>query len=588
MKALCINYWKVGLTLLFGLVCTLSWAPVYPYHLTYHEQFQLFLWDADYWWAACRIPGGVADYLAEFLTQFFLFPWLGAVVMALLMMAIQQMVWQLARLLGASQQHYLCSFIPPLLLWAHLMDESVMPCYTVALLIALIAALCYMNTQGKWHRTVYVLVITPLLYWSIGSVHFVFAGWLLLYELLRNIGRKDLWSGIGIAWGVGVLSIAVPLLAVLFAPYPAYRLLCGVDYYRYPEVVPWAQLALLPLFALAPQIMAWISRCACRVTVWAEVVLLIGGGCLLLTERCDMEKEELMSYDYFVRNRQWNKVITQANKKAPTSPFGVTCLNLALAKQGLLPERMFAYYQNGTEGLLPTFERDFVSPLPLGEVFYHIGMVNSAQRVAFEAMEAIPNYKKSARAIKRLAETNLINGQYNVAAKYLRMLQKTMFYDRWAEQTMATLDQEEIINAHPEWGWLRQVRYTDDYLFSESELVDMLGLLFMHNKKNRLAYEYMMAYVMEQRDVDRFMRYYPLGREVGYKHIPHHYQELLAFVWTQEHSSFQGVPWSLSTEVMNEVSEFARIFLSKESETQALLQARFGHTYWYYLLYPSR
>lgn len=588
MKALCINYWKVGLTLLFGLVCTLFWALVYPYHLTYHEQFQLFLWDADYWWAACRIPGGVADYLAEFLTQFFLFPWLGAVVMALLMMAIQQMVWQLARLLGASQQHYLCSFIPPLLLWAHLMDESVMPCYTVALLIALIAALCYMNTQGKWHRTVYVLVITPLLYWSIGSVHFVFAGWLLLYELLRNIGRKDLWSGIGIAWGVGVLSIAVPLLAVLFAPYPAYRLLCGVDYYRYPEVVPWAQLALLPLFALAPQIMAWISRCACRVTVWAEVVLLIGGGCLLLTERCDMEKEELMSYDYFVRNRQWNKVITQANKKAPTSPFGVTCLNLALAKQGLLPERMFAYYQNGTEGLLPTFERDFVSPLPLGEVFYHIGMVNSAQRVAFEAMEAIPNYKKSARAIKRLAETNLINGQYNVAAKYLRMLQKTMFYDRWAEQTMATLDQEEIINAHPEWGWLRQVRYTDDYLFSESELVDMLGLLFMHNKKNRLAYEYMMAYVMEQRDVDRFMRYYPLGREVGYKHIPHHYQELLAFVWTQEHSSFQGVPWSLSTEVMNEVSEFARIFLSKESETQALLQARFSHTYWYYLLYPSR
>lgn len=588
MKAIPLKYSKVCLTLLFGLVCILFWALVYPYHLTYHEQFQLFLWDADYWWAAWRIPGGVADYLAEFLTQLFLFPWLGAAVMALLLMAIQQMVWQLAREQAATSSHYLCSFIPTILLWAHLMDESVMLCYPVALLLALVASWGYLNTQGKWHRTVYVLLVTPLLYWTIGSAHFVFAGWLLLYELLRNIRRKDLWGGIGIAWGVGILAVSVPLLAVLFAPYPASRLLCGIDYYRYPEVVPWVQLALLPLFALMPQVMVWISRYPSRRATWVEAVLLIGGGGLLLTILCDMEKEKLMGYDYFVRNRQWGKVIAQANKKTPTSPFGVTCLNLALAKQGLLPDRMFAYYQNGTEGLLPTFERDFVSPLPLGEVFYHIGMVNSAQRVAFEAMEAIPNYKMSARAIKRLAETNLINGQYEVAAKYLRMLQKTIFYDRWAEQAIASLGQEEKINAHPEWGWLRQVRYTDDFLFSEGELVDMMGLLFTHNSKNRLAYEYMMAYVMEQRDVERFMRYYPLGREVGYKHIPRHYQELLAFVWTQEHNSFQGVPWSLSSEVMNEVGEFARIYLSKKPDTQALLQARFGHTYWYYLLYPSR
>ncbi|MGN0310186.1 MAG: DUF6057 family protein [Bacteroides sp.] len=589
MKAIVLTrYWKLNLTLLFGLVCFLFWALIYPHHLTYHEQLQLFLWDADYWWAAWSVPGGVADYLAEFLTQFFLFPWLGAAVMALLLMAIQQMAWQLARELGASDNHYLCSFIPTLLLWAHLMDESVMPCYAVALLLSLVAAWGYLTTQGKWHRTAYVLIVTPLLYWAIGSAHFVFAGWLMLYELLRNIGRKDLWSGIGIVWGVGVLAVAVPLLAVLFAPYPAYRLLCGIDYYRYPEVVPWAQLALLPLFALMPQLMAWLPKSTCRWMRGMEALLLVAGGGFLLAERCDTEKEELMRYDYFVRNRQWSKVIAQANEKAPTSPFGVTCLNLALAKQGLLAERMFAYYQNGTEGLLPTFERDYISPLPLGEAFYHIGMINSAQRVAFEAMEAIPNYKKSARAIKRLAETNLINGQYEVAAKYLRMLQKTMFYDRWADQAMACLYQEKRINAHPEWGWLRQVRYTDDYLFSEDELVDMLGLLFMHNKQNRLAYEYMMAYVMEQRDVERFMHYYPLGREVGYKHIPRHYQELLAFVWTQEHSNFQGVPWSLSSEVMNEVGEFARIYLSKKPDRQAMLQARFGHTYWYYLLYPSR
>ncbi|MCO7111572.1 DUF6057 family protein [Bacteroides uniformis] len=69
-------------------------------------------------------------------------------------------------------------------------------------------------------------------------------------------------------------------------------------------------------------------------------------------------------------------------------------------------DRMFEFYQNGTEGLLPEFQRDFTSPLPTSEAYYHLGMVNTAQRFTFEAMEAIPNFNKSGRCFKRLAETN--------------------------------------------------------------------------------------------------------------------------------------------------------------------------------------
>ena len=31
---------------------------------------------------------------------------------------------------------------------------------------------------------------------------------------------------------------------------------------------------------------------------------------------------------------------------------------------------------------------------------------------------------------------------------------------------MTYLYNEEKINAHKEWGWLRQIRYTEDFLFS--------------------------------------------------------------------------------------------------------------------------
>lgn len=589
MQSLVNRYGKWGATGLFGLLVFLFWGVCYPAHLCYQEQFQLFLFDADYWRAACGVPGGIADYVAEYLTQFFLFPWMGALVMALLLMALQGILWALARREGARSRDYLWSFLPVLLLWAHLLDESVMLSYVVALCMALLTAWRYRVIRGRGHQFCFVLIAIPFLYWIAGSAHFLFAVWLAAYELVRNIRRTATWTGICIVGGVAVWAVVTPLIAVLVVHYPAYRLLCGIDYYRYPEVVPWAQLAFWPLMALWPLLMSLLA-CWKGNLRWAAVVQVVAWAAAgwLLAQRCDWEKEELMAYDRLVRNRQWEAVVAKADKKAPQSPFGVTCLNLALGKCGVLGDRMFRYYQNGTEGLLPTFERDFVSPLPLGEVFYHLGMVNSAQRVAFETMEAIPNYKKSARAIKRLAETNLINGQYAVAAKYLRMLCKTLFYDRWAERALACLADEEKIATHPEWGRLRQLRYTDDFLFSEGELVDMLGLLYEHNHSNRLAFEYLLAYVMENRDVERFMRYYPLGRDAGYKHIPRHYQEALVFVWTQQHSSFQGMPWSISPEVMREVGEFARIHLSRKPEAKNLLQARFGDTYWYYLLYPSR
>lgn len=85
-------------------------------------------------------------------------------------------------------------------------------------------------------------------------------------------------------------------------------------------------------------------------------------------------------------------------------------------------------------------------------------MVNDAERYMFEAQEAIPNYRKSARLTRRIIERDIINGNYKVAAKLLRRLQKTLFYSNWANQTMALLGNEKAINRHPIYGKLRKYR----------------------------------------------------------------------------------------------------------------------------------
>ena len=135
---------------------------------------------------------------------------------------------------------------------------------------------------------------------------------------------------------------------------------------------------------------------------------------------------------------------------------------------------------------------------------------------------------------RRIAQCEIINGNYGVAAKYLRMLESSLFYRQWAKSQERFLYNSAAVNADPEYGRLRDIRIKrHDYLFSDQEMDQMLGLLLVDNKKydNRMAYEYLIAYELLQRDLGRFMRYYPLGRFVQFDHIPYAIQQVLIGSW---------------------------------------------------------
>ncbi|ADV42260.1 DUF6057 family protein [Bacteroides helcogenes] len=588
MESFLRNIWKAGLSCLLGAAAFFFWCNVYPAHLSYQEQFQLFLFDADYWQERVAVPGGVADYVAEYLTQFYYHVWAGACILSILFMGMQLLVWRLMKELGAVDVYYPLSFLPVIVLWRFMGDENAMLSFVIALLMVLVVACIYSGLKGNRIRLFYILIVLPLLYWVAGAVHFIFMTWVMVGEFTDSSKRKSILNGVGMVCCIGLLGVACPLLASVWVQFPIYRLMGGINYYRFPIVFLWLEIAISILLAALPFVVVALPVVKKKIfrNVALQVLMLSAGGYFFILAGCDMDKEEALDYDRLVRNKQWRKIIEKAEMKTPTSPFSVTCLNLALGKTGQLGDRMFEFYQNGTEGLLPGFQRDFTSPLPASEAFYHLGMINTAQRFTFEAMEAIPNFRKSVRCFKRLAETNLINGHYEVAAKYLRALRKTLFYKKWAEDTMTYLYNENKINTHKEWGWLRQVRYTEDFLFSDREVDIMLGLLYRHNHRNRMAFEYMLAYVMQQRDIDRFMKYYPLGKDAGYDRIPRSYQEALVYVWTQTHKNFHGMPWSISQQVMRDVTEFAQIYMSRQ-DAQKTLQLRFGGTYWYYLLFKK-
>jgi len=516
-KALC--------TLLFGVAAVLFFGLAYPHHLHYQEQYQLFLFDCSYVWDIVKLPGGLADLLGRFCTQFFLYAWIGALIIGILLSAVQLLTLRLTSPLqrptpqnrvGEGSTFYGLSFVPSFLLWLFLLDENALLGGVWAVLLTLLAAWGFNKLKNCWARCILLIVTVPVLYWMVGPVCVVF--FLLMAgtnetneanEANEAKGthrtHKPNWPNLAWCCGALVLLLAMPIILASSIPVPPEKLWFGIHYHRYPTEIPvllWA--AALSVFVLTIIVCAshrWgrrkvnISHSSFLIPLSSFLLVSVVMG-FLVWKNSNFKAEKVMQYDFMARYQQWNRILETVNAEKPNNQIGVTVQNLALAMRGMLADHLFEYNQNGIAGLLPDVQRDATSPLPTAEAFYQLGMIYVAQRTVFEAQEAILDFQKSARCYKRLAETNLIIGKYEVARKYLKALQKTLFYSGWADETLQLLGNEEAIARHPEYGRLRQLVYNEDFYFGDKVTPEMLEDLFFSNTDNRLAFEYLKAYYM--------------------------------------------------------------------------------------------
>lgn len=593
MKNLMIKTWKPLLSLLFGVAVVIFWSVPFVGGLCFQEQYQMFLFDTGYFLERIVLPGGLADYISEFLVQFYYMPVLGGAIIALLLMGIQAAVWGLMKQYGARHDFpsYLLSFLPSIALWCAMGDQNILLSFVVALFGALLMGWIHNRFHNRLVKVVFELVSTALVYWFLGPVVFLYAV-LMIGDTLKNAKQKgNVFSGIGYSAVILILTVAWILLTTQTLQYPLYRIFAGLNYYRYPGaisplpfvVMVWA--VVIPFLGMIPCHRKSLQKLQqSKVVIVLSYVLVIVASWFGIKTSFDEMTYELIDYDFLVRTEQWDKIIEKAEKKPATTPLGVSCVNLALSQKGMLADRLFEFYQNGGEGLFPTFTRDMISPVSTAEIFFRLGMVNDAERYMFEAQEAIPNYRKSARLTRRIIECDIINGNYKVAAKLLRRLQKTLFYSNWANQTMALLGNEKAINRHPIYGKLRKYREKkQDFLFSDREMDQMLGLLFLNDNHNKMAYEYLMCYELLQRDMEKFMQYYPLGRFVGYDHIPRTFQEILIGNWMKTHSDPRTIPYSVDAQNVNNTLNFIQLYMQNPKDPQ-LGQQPYVSNAWHYVM----
>ena len=396
------TYWRWMLTTVFAVAVFCFWMFELPFLMAAREQVQLFLWNSDYLMERLAVPGGLAQYLGEFIVQFFVKNVYGALWYAVLFVAVQLLTWQLMRSkqrMAKSSWIYLLSFIPSVILWYLACNPKIPMTPIVAVLLTLVL----MNLLPKHQKACWIaaFAMIPIGYWLLGPAMVLLA----LYFLFTR--------------GSNVMLRIAPLILLVFCvvgsswltPYPLKQIARGVDYY------------------------------------W---------------EKETMGTFEDMEYDMLMRQQRWDEMIEKYHQKGSESLSVNNAVLIVMWQQKRIDQQEVMRRINLDQRALKNIPSAFL----MSEVCMPLGMTNMSQRAAFEAMEAIPNYNKSARALQQLVQTNLISGNYKVALKYISLLEQTFFYRSWARKMKTMAARPELLKENPFLYRLKEIYVNDeDMLF---------------------------------------------------------------------------------------------------------------------------
>lgn len=554
----------VALFLFFGVTM--------PCHIMFQETFQMFQFTGRYFLETVPVPGGMSDYIAGFLVQFFINPLAGAAITAVTITAVQYLIFKASRC-GKGWLLPL-TFLPSLILTDFHCDELSMLSADISIIATLGLVLILMSIRDRTVLLVTSTVMVPAMFFAFGTISLLFIIPVII------IDRRFAF------WGMPLAAIC-PAAAWFLTALPLTGLVGGLHFYRtfdFP-VMPWIAGG-SAFFIIAAGLTASGRRGRSHMVAIAAttIVTLIAGWFLISTSfkkhNC-LQRELTYKYVFLLLDGKWETILSEYEKDGkPSSLLPTVSHNMALAQEGRLPDEMFRYPQHGVQGLIPKYKLDYVMPLVLSRIHFQLGFVNQAQRYAFESMQSIPFFQKSARCCRIIAETNRINGNLSVSRKYLEALTHTLFYRKQALRDISEMENDDIIKK------IRERRLDDENLiYDESSIPEFLSRLYEKSEENTTALQYLLCYIMLQGDIssftEHFDRYFP--KTLG---VPRHFAEALLVGWTSKHEDCSGLPWNISGEICSQCLEFRKGIMSGKSKNE--LRKQYGDTYWYYLLFNNR
>ena len=582
MKYKLVAFWLIVFGALFAFL-----QMCFEYHFYYIEQSQLFLFSEAYIRNKLLLPGGFSMLVAEFLVQFFIRPYVGALVTAALLTGVGVCTAGIVKRIAPVSGLFILYVLPILALLFMHFDFNYRVQGTVCYLM-MMALLCgYMRIRNDLFRLVAGCVLVPVLFWLAGSITVLFAGMVCLFEGLRKTPK----------WYISLIGVAEVLLlgvgTVYFSLMGEYRWVFGPDlYYHYTlhpkEIIYYSWICLPLVFLIAffvrnknslsgKKLFAGIS-CIAQLAMIAAV---LWWG---MPKYSDAKTLKLKKLDYFARTEQWDKTIEEC--KGKLTNFLYMChLNMALANKGELSDKMFNFDQRGPQGLLVQWNKSENISCMLSDIYFTMGATASSQEMAFEGYVSAME-DGNPRMLKRLVQTNLIYGTYPVAEKYISILEKTYAYRDWAQSQRKYLYNDEVVESDPILGTRRRMLPDRNSLAMIKGLAGDLALFLEKGPANSAALQYLGAMYLLAKDLEGFKalveKYY--GTEF-LPVLPVHFQEAVIVMSEKEPDYWKR--FNVSETIVARCTDYKKQVLANRNNSAiaGLLNRSYGNTYWFYFMF---
>lgn len=292
--------------------------------------------------------------------------------------------------------------------------------------------------------------------------------------------------------------------------------------------------------------------------------------------------QALYRLNHYAYSERWDSVLRLLRAYPMDNWMFMNYANMALANTGQLGDKAFLYKPLGEAALM-------VNPNPSGlvrmlksDINYTVGCIAESQHQAFDAQVAY-HKELGIQTLKRLVQTNIILGHYEVAEKYLSLIGQTMFYKEWADKYKVFLYNDEAVLADAELGKKRKSLINDNRFAMVNGWISELEEIVTVNPDNKEAVEYLGIAYLLGKDLDAFEkfveRHYSACNSTV---VPDAFQQAIVLLYNRDEEKCKS--YQIDHKVMDEYVRFNEWYEKNKnkSDCKNVMAAEFGHTFWYY------
>ena len=490
----------------------------------YQESRGLFIYSRDYLQEFAAKPGGLLEYAGNFLTQVYHYTVPGALLFSLLLIlswfVIRRMNIKLSEDTG---NRPVIILVPVFLLLFSQCGFNHFIHYTTGYMGAISIFLINDPGKGKRHWLLFP-VMFAFAFYLLGSFAFIYAGIYLMRIITIERG--------GSAYIIAFVTV-VSCIVIYFLFRELFFLQSAKTLPVYPLLIsgtgrpPFFLLILAVYTILSPWILKMYPHSNPESHFYGIFTLsgflaAFGIAVILVSLQRSSPLSKSTALAKNVARENWDEIIKTHQRSEKPDLAEQYCYHLALSNKDLLCEKLF-FDRNGfgVESLtLPRNDEYLEMSIPF---YYSIGLISEAHHLAYESMV---KYGYRPATIKTLVKTNLINGHYRVAERYLNVMDKTILYKDWAGKYMGMLFDTSLIRSDADLGEKLRLLPKKDF-FIRSDDAQNIELFVASNPGNRKAFEYKMARLLFQKDVVSIVYEIRKMSSMGYTSIPVHIEEAI-------------------------------------------------------------